>query len=243
MHLSAWGIMNTWWRHQMETFSALLAICGGNSPVTGEFPTQRSLTRTFHVFFDLRLNKRLSKQSWGWLFDAIAPIMTSLCWQSHLDVMNKQNLVHLHASSIWHGWNFLNKMVWDDTIRCIYFLPRTESISLRYVLMDIMLHIEACWCCIRYMYYILRRFYYITHTSVGQNECISKVVAFFLNNNNKINVPHYSPFMMGNHQWAMHYPHKDRVLRKTFPCHNVHRCQFGVHPTIIRSPEFPQTTR
>ena len=31
----------TWWRHQMETFSALLAICAGNSPVTGEFPTQK----------------------------------------------------------------------------------------------------------------------------------------------------------------------------------------------------------
>ena len=29
---------DSWWRHQMETFSALLAICEGNSPVTGEFP-------------------------------------------------------------------------------------------------------------------------------------------------------------------------------------------------------------
>ena len=29
----------TWWNHQTETFSALLAICAGNSPVTGEFPT------------------------------------------------------------------------------------------------------------------------------------------------------------------------------------------------------------
>ena len=28
---------NAWWRHQMETFSALLAICAGNSPVTSEF--------------------------------------------------------------------------------------------------------------------------------------------------------------------------------------------------------------
>ena len=36
---------NPWWRHQMETFSALLAICAGNSPVTGEFPAQRSVTR------------------------------------------------------------------------------------------------------------------------------------------------------------------------------------------------------
>ena len=50
----------------METFSALLAICVGNSPVLGEFPTQRPVTRSFHVFFDLRLNKRFSKQSWGW---------------------------------------------------------------------------------------------------------------------------------------------------------------------------------
>ena len=53
----------SWWRHQMETFSALLAICAGNSPVPGEFPTQRPVTRSFDVHFDLRLNKRLCKQS------------------------------------------------------------------------------------------------------------------------------------------------------------------------------------
>ena len=43
-------------RHQMETFSALLAICAGNSPVIGEFPAQRPATRRFDGFFDLRLN-------------------------------------------------------------------------------------------------------------------------------------------------------------------------------------------
>ena len=36
----------------METFSALLALCAGNSPVTGEFPSQRPVTRSFDVFFD-----------------------------------------------------------------------------------------------------------------------------------------------------------------------------------------------
>ena len=46
----------------MDAFSALLAICVGNSPVTGEFPAQRPVTRSIDVFFDLRLNKRLSKQ-------------------------------------------------------------------------------------------------------------------------------------------------------------------------------------
>ena len=63
----------------METFSALLAICAGNSPVTGKFPTQRPVTRSFDVVFDLHMNKRLSKQ---WLmlviWDAVALIMTSL---------------------------------------------------------------------------------------------------------------------------------------------------------------------
>ena len=32
---STWKL--SWWRHQMETFSALLALCAGNSPVTGVF--------------------------------------------------------------------------------------------------------------------------------------------------------------------------------------------------------------
>ena len=61
-----------WWRHQMETFSALLAICAGNSAVPGEFPAQRPVTRSFDGFFDLRLSKRLSKQSWGWWLEALS---------------------------------------------------------------------------------------------------------------------------------------------------------------------------
>ena len=62
---------HAWWRHQMEKFSlfTLLAICAGNSPVPGEFPTQRPVTRNFDVFFNLRPNKLLSKQSWGWWFE------------------------------------------------------------------------------------------------------------------------------------------------------------------------------
>ena len=51
------------WRHEMEICSALLALCSGNSQVTGEFPSQRPVTQSFDVFFDLRPTKRLSKQS------------------------------------------------------------------------------------------------------------------------------------------------------------------------------------
>ena len=43
------------WRHQMDTFSASVALCSGDSPVTGEFPLQRPVARSFDVFFDLRL--------------------------------------------------------------------------------------------------------------------------------------------------------------------------------------------
>ena len=60
---------NAWWHHQMVTFSASLAICAGNSPVTGEFPAKRLVTRSFDIFFDLHLNKQLSKQSWDWWFE------------------------------------------------------------------------------------------------------------------------------------------------------------------------------
>ena len=64
-----WIPSSSWLSHQMETFSALLAICAGNSSGTGEFPTQRPVTRSFDVFFDLHPNKRLSKQWWGWWFE------------------------------------------------------------------------------------------------------------------------------------------------------------------------------
>ena len=51
-----------------DDVSAKLAIFPGNSSVTGEFPAQRPVTRSFDVFLVLRPNKRLSKQSRGWWF-------------------------------------------------------------------------------------------------------------------------------------------------------------------------------
>ena len=68
-----------WWCHRMETFSTLLDIYVGNSLVTGEFPPQRPVTRSFDVFFDLRLNKQLSKQSWGWWFEMPSHLLWRHC--------------------------------------------------------------------------------------------------------------------------------------------------------------------
>ena len=83
----------SWWRHQMDTSSALLALYAGNSPVTGEFPSQRPVTRSFDVSLDLRLYKWLIKQSWGWWFE------TPSCplWR-HWNVVIKSDQVSLHSS-------------------------------------------------------------------------------------------------------------------------------------------------
>ena len=59
-----------WWCHQMATFSALMAICAENSPVPVISPHKGQWS--FNVFFHLRLNKRLSKQSWGWWFETLS---------------------------------------------------------------------------------------------------------------------------------------------------------------------------
>ena len=79
------------WRHQQETFSALLALCVGNSQVTGVFPSQAPVTRSFDVFFDLHLNKRLSKPSTRWWFETPSRplwrhcnVNVPVCQQSHI---------------------------------------------------------------------------------------------------------------------------------------------------------------
>ena len=65
----------------METFSALLALCVGNLPVTGELPSQRQVMWSLDVFFDLQLNKGLSKHSWGWWFE----MSSRLFWHHRID--------------------------------------------------------------------------------------------------------------------------------------------------------------
>ena len=73
------GHPHPWWRHKMETFSALLALCARNSPVPGEIPAQRPVKRGFDVFFDLRLYKPLSKQWRGWLFETLSGSLWRHC--------------------------------------------------------------------------------------------------------------------------------------------------------------------
>ena len=89
-------IVQSWWRHQMEIFSALLAFCVGNSPVTGEFSAQRPVTWSLDVFLDLRLNKRLSKQSWGWWLETPwDPLWRHYCFgRTNRGCIGTSNAVH-----------------------------------------------------------------------------------------------------------------------------------------------------
>ena len=92
-----WGLCNigySRWRHQMERFSALLALCARNSTVTGEFPSQRPILLSFDIFFDLRLNKRLSKQSWDWWFETPSRLLWRHCNASEM---------HLSLTSFTHN--------------------------------------------------------------------------------------------------------------------------------------------
>ena len=69
---------SSWWRHQMETFSALLAICAGNSPVPVNSP-HKGQWRGALMFFYLCVNKRLSKQSRGCWFETPASSLWRHC--------------------------------------------------------------------------------------------------------------------------------------------------------------------
>ena len=76
-------------------------LCVGNSPVVGEFPSQRPVTRSLGVFFGLRLNKRLSKQSWGWWFETLSLPL----WRHYNDVSGKTSY-----HQIW--WNLEAAIHW-----------------------------------------------------------------------------------------------------------------------------------
>ena len=96
----------SWWRHQVETFSTLLAICVGNSAVTGEFPSHRPVTRWFDVFFHLRLNKRLCKQSRRWWFETPSrPLWRHCNWNETLCHTPSQN-PQIQTANIFSPYKF-----------------------------------------------------------------------------------------------------------------------------------------
>ena len=115
-----------WWRHQMETFSALLAICVGNSPV----PAQRPVMRSLDVFFDLSLNKRLSEQSWGWWFEMLSHPLWRHCNRKVLRRKNFYVMISLLSMKIVYEIDFL---VYAFIMRlCSSPMPLAVLLSVQY---------------------------------------------------------------------------------------------------------------
>ena len=118
-----------WWHHQKETFFAFLALRVGNSLVTSEFPSQRPVTWSFDVFLDLRLNKRLSKQSiCRWFKTSLCSLWLHcnvdhkcqeqpLCFQSIIETLNPNLVAWRFQGILW----YMN-VVWK--IITVYSVPR-----------------------------------------------------------------------------------------------------------------------
>ena len=99
----------SWWRHQMETFFASLALCAGNSPDKGQW------RGAVIFFFHLCLNKRLSKRLWGWWFETPSRSL----WRHQ----NEWEVTHPHS---WKGKD-------NDWFRCVcscYELPEYAIFNL-----------------------------------------------------------------------------------------------------------------
>ena len=101
-----WVIMMT--LSNRNIFHVTEHLCGEFTG-PGEFPTQRPVTRSFDVFFDLRLNKRLSKQ-WGWWFE----MPSRPLWRHHNMIFGHEWGESLHewpktSFTLWHTlFNFVH---------------------------------------------------------------------------------------------------------------------------------------
>ena len=100
----------------METFSASLALCAG------KFPAQKSVTRSFDVFFDLRLNKQLGKQWNGDAGDlrrhrAYDDVIVTQEPVRHWTGTNSQTSLSLSPCIAWDHSNILRQQFIDRCLR------------------------------------------------------------------------------------------------------------------------------
>ena len=184
----------SWWHHQRKhQSSASLAICAGNSPVTGEFPAHRPVTRSFEVFFDLCLNKRLSKQSWGWWFETPSHPLWRYC-----------NGYRSFATVHWHGTGCTGscRNLW---CRQWWKCPQNDDIPLQR--MGHKIYTEVClvlFCC-----------GYIHRGSPGRESVWFTYLYSSVHDDVMIwtHFPHYWSFMRGIHWSPMNSSPKEPVVR------------------------------
>ena len=139
--LPAWDSLTLWWRHQMETFSALLALCAGNSPV---IPPTKASDAELWCFLWSVLNKRLSKQSRRRWFDTPSRSL----WRHRNEVGGQAPCMGTADSKVWEpknrgrnpisGQNRVIKStfplnIWNGGSKSYIFLQHREKGGLNYM--------------------------------------------------------------------------------------------------------------
>ena len=124
----------------MEIFSALLATCAGNSPVTGEFPSQRPVSRSFDVFFDLWVNKWLSKRWWGWWFETPSRPLCRHCNEvtaTHLKIVHPKIMATRRRAQLVRIYQWFDLIVsWLFSTTCLCFLTIYQVESFLFCLIN-----------------------------------------------------------------------------------------------------------
>ena len=128
---SIWNVIQNWshWPHddviKWKHFSRNWPFVRG---IHREFPTQRLVTRSFDVSFDLLLNKRLSKQSWGWWFE----MLSCPSWRHCNDLFVDKHSSRCSLDSLWRRQATLNRfIIFQDDYRQFSNIRRTKSQHLK----------------------------------------------------------------------------------------------------------------
>ena len=207
-----WTTTWAWWHHQMETFSALLAIWAGNSPVPGEFLAQRPVTRSFDVFFDLCLDKRLSKQSWGWWFETPSWSL----WRQCNDVWTIWDQL-IYLANVFAMFPSYSNIVLGEQVGTICHPKaashRKDKIASRRMTASSYEHYSD-----------------VTWAS-WRRKSHHRHLAYFFRVLTKEMVP---LVLCGIRRWSVVSHHKGLVMGKTYPCHDVIMCsQNGAPPSAL----------
>ena len=125
----------------MDKISALLAPCVGNSPVTGELPAQRPVTRNFDVFFALRLNKWLSKQSWGWWFETPSRSLWRHCNALHVYPADTDGFI---SNGFVYSWRIIVLPIFME--EWLEYIPLSLALPQNHLIWECFT-INALWLC------------------------------------------------------------------------------------------------
>ena len=125
LNFNSVGLLVIEWKHFPVT-----GPCAGIPPVTGEFPSHRPVTWNLDVFFHLRLNKWLSKQSWGWWFETSSHPLWRHC---DISITFYWLLFWVFSIEIALGWMSQDlgegKSAWFQAITCRWWTINQNNVD------------------------------------------------------------------------------------------------------------------